>query len=266
MFASATPARCLGRVSVRAVKAESRFVDLAGAFNCRDLGGLPTRDGHHTRRGVLYRSDALSHLDHADVDRLVGLGINTVVDLRSPAEVERFGRGPLADRSIGWFHVPLSNFGAADYTPPAELARGDLGAHYTETLAPRTPELARVIRYLAAPGYLPALFHCTAGKDRTGIVAALVLSLVGVEPDVVVHDYTLTDARMARIIERLRLANEPEMMTRTLAAGVARAEAASMHELLTALEQRYGGAHGWAQAAGITDDTVSLLRDLLVDD
>src|SRR6266446_3409663 len=87
---------------------EDRFIDLDGALNFRDLGGLPITDGARTRRGVMFRSDALHHLEPAGVDRLVGMGIRTIVDLRSSVEIERSGRGRLESTSIGWLHAPLS--------------------------------------------------------------------------------------------------------------------------------------------------------------
>ena len=104
-----------------------------------------------------------------------------------------------------WVHAPLSHGdAAAGHVLPPALAEGDLGRHYVKSLAERTETLAEVIEHLASRDNLPAVFHCTAGKDRTGMVAALVLSLVGVPDDVIVHDYTLTDDRMALVMERIR--------------------------------------------------------------
>ena len=138
---------------------EARFVDLNGAHNFRDLGGLPTADGAVTRTGVMFRSDALHHLEPADVDRLVGLGMRTIIDLRSRVELERTGRGPLEDTDIGWLHAPLTNSdGGVQALPPA-LAEGDLGRHYVESLDDRTETLAQVITHLATSEYVPAVFH-----------------------------------------------------------------------------------------------------------
>jgi protein-tyrosine phosphatase len=244
---------------------DARFVELRGAYNFRDLGGLPTIDGHVTRPGVMFRSDALHHLESDDIEQLLLLGITTIIDLRSAAEVERHGRGALADESIGWVHAPLTNPSPGDTLPPA-LAAGNLGEHYSTSLGERTLQLARVIELLSSAEHLPAVFHCTAGKDRTGIVAALVLSLVDVEPDAIVDDYALTDPRMPLIIERLRGPETSPELTQALAAGIARAEATSMRTFLVALERGYGGAAGWARAAGISDHTIVQLRELLVDD
>ena len=196
---------------------DHRFVELEGAFNFRDLGGLPTGDGGTTRFGVMFRSDALHHLQPTDVERLMELGMRTVIDLRSSVELER-----------------------------------------TETLT-------AIITQLAGVGNLPAVFHCTAGKDRTGMVAALVLSLVGVDDEVIVEDYTLTDERMVLVMERIRAEGDfPEPLA-PVAANVARAEASSMETFLGALARTHGGAHGWARAAGLDDDVLDGLHEVLVE-
>jgi len=244
---------------------EDRFVPLDGAFNFRDLGGLPTADGGVTRTGMMFRSDALHHLYPADVDVLTELGMRTIIDLRSTVELERTGRGPLESTDMQWLHAPLSHGDAAAgrVLPPA-LAEGDLGRHYVESLDERTETLATVIEHLATRDYLPAVFHCTAGKDRTGMVAALVLSLVGVSDDVIVHDYTLTDDRMVFVMERIRASGDfPEPVTPMLER-VGRAEASSMEKFLAALHDGYGGAEGWARTAGLSDDTLVSLREVLV--
>ena len=136
------------------------------------------------------------------------------------------------------------------------LAEGDLGRHYVESLADRTETLTSIITQLAGVGNVPAVFHCTAGKDRTGMVAALVLSLVGVDDEVIVEDYTLTDERMVLVMERIRAEGDfPEPLA-PVAASVARAEASSMETFLAALARSHGGAHGWARAAGLGDDVL----------
>jgi protein tyrosine/serine phosphatase len=246
---------------------EHRFVALDGAFNFRDLGGLPTRDGGTTRAGVMFRSDALHHLVPTDVERLVELGMQTIIDLRSAVELDRTGRGPLEDTDMQWLHAPLSHGDAAAgrVLPPA-LAEGDLGRHYVDSLAERTETLAQVIEHLAAPEDLPAVFHCTAGKDRTGMVAALVLSLVGVADDVIVHDYTLTDERMVLVMERIRASGDfPEPVTPMLER-VGRAEASSMETFLAAVRATHCDAEGWAREAGLSDATLASLHAVLVTD
>jgi len=149
---------------------------------------------------------------------------------------------------------------------PQALQDGDLGRHYVTSLAERTETLATVIEHLASRANLPAVFHCTAGKDRTGMVAALVLSLVGVPDDVIVHDYTLTDDRMVFVMERIRASGDfPEQVTPMLER-VGRAEASSMETFLAAVHETHGDAAGWARDAGLSDDTLASLHAVLVAD
>jgi protein tyrosine/serine phosphatase len=244
---------------------EERFVPLEGAFNFRDLGGLPPVDGATTRAGLMFRSDALHHLLPSDVDHLTELGMRTIIDLRSVVELERTGRGPLESTDMQWLHAPLSHGdAAAGHVLPPALAEGDLGRHYVESLDERTETLAAVITHLAARENLPAVFHCTAGKDRTGMVAALVLSLVGVSDDVIVHDYTLTDDRMVLVMERIRASGDFPAPAAAMSERIGRAEASSMEKFLGALRDGYGGADGWAREAGISDATVASLREVLL--
>jgi protein-tyrosine phosphatase len=244
---------------------DGRFINLVGAFNFRDLGGLPTADGAQTRDGVLFRSDALHHLTAEDVEQIATLGIRTIVDLRSSIEVERTGRGLLGQEDIDWVHAPLTHSDPdGNYVLPPALAAGDLGAHYVGSLGERTAMLATIIEQLSTAENLPVVFHCTAGKDRTGIVAALVLALVGVEREVIVEDYVLTDARMALVMDRLRASGDVPESSDPVPAGVARAEAATMITFLEAVDRGYGNATGWANAAGVTDESLASLRDLLL--
>src|SRR5262249_8824350 len=133
-------------------------------------------------------------------------------------------------------------------------------------LTEHTNALVRIIELLATPRQLPAVFHCTAGKDRTGIVAALVLSLVDVEPEAIVSDYALTQQRMPFILERLRTNGSLTERMQALPAGIVQAEATSMRTFLAALDADHGGAAGWARSAGIAEETIDRLGALVVDD
>ena len=164
--------------------------------------------------------------------------MRTIVDLRSSAELEHTGRGPLERTDIAFVHAPLSHSQNGVYVLPPSLADGDLGAHYVASLVDRTETLAEVIALLATAEHLPAVFHCTAGKDRTGMVAALVLSLVGVADDVIVEDYALTDDRMELVMEAIRASGGVTQLPPEIAARVARAEASSMERFLAGTRRR----------------------------
>lgn len=178
----------------------ARFVELEGCFNVRDLGGYPTADGRAVRHGQIYRADALHRLTATGRAGLATLGINTVIDLRTAAEVTHHSWQPEPPWPGRWQHIPL-RAATPDWSgiTATQAADPDLAvAHYRETVQQGGPALAAVFAALAAPGATPAIFHCAAGKDRTGIVAALLLRLLDVDRQVVSEDYALSDVATSR--------------------------------------------------------------------
>ena len=178
-----------------------RHVDLEGCHNFRDLGGYPTRDGRQLRWRVLFRSDALHHLTPADVARLRGeIGLGDVVDLRSSGEIAIDGRGRLAAEDVRIHHLPLFD---GEGTVSADLgARITLCDRYFLMTEHAKRPIARVIQTLAeAEG--PAVYHCAAGKDRTGVISAVLLGLLGVADELIVADYAATRKNLDAIVARL---------------------------------------------------------------
>jgi protein-tyrosine phosphatase len=177
-----------------------RFVSLDGCFNFRDLGGYPAADGRTVRRALLYRSDALHRLTARGAEAFRALTIVTVIDLRTPAELARHAWQP----PPGWpgqlLHVPLRQ-AIPDWTayPSGQLdAPGFAARHYLETTERGHAAIRKVVETLADASRLPAVFHCAAGKDRTGIIAALTLALIGVPAEPIADDYALSDIATQR--------------------------------------------------------------------
>ena len=178
------------------------WIDLEGAVNVRDVGGLPTVDGRATRPGVLLRADNLQGLTPGDVARLTGeLGVRTVLDLRTSREVADEGPGPLRATPVVHHAISLipqppgeSPRDEIDRAVPHRPARvgatpTDMTGYYVGYLEDAPAGLAQALRLLADPGTGTALVHCAAGKDRTGVVVAVALSLAGVRREAVVADY-----------------------------------------------------------------------------
>jgi protein tyrosine/serine phosphatase len=234
---------------------------LDGAFNFRDLGGLPAVDGRRVRRGVLYRSDTLQALSEGDVDRLVReLGIGLVVDLRGGLEATEQGRGPLAAGTTCYLNAPLPEAPATD-----EPAERQTLQFYLANLAAAASPLPTLLQLLSSvAGRVPTVLHCAAGKDRTGLVTALVLRLIGVEEDAVVGDYLRTEENMARIVDRfLGWPRYRDHMQR-VPAEVYRADESTIRGFLRELDARYGGPAGWAAARGVDEHVIHrLTRGLL---
>ncbi len=162
-----------------------RHISLPGTFNLRDVGGYPASGGT-TRWRTLLRSDGLHRLDDTGRAALAELNIQTVIDLRTSEEVE------LAPSALGDVlgarrrHIPVINAAAFHTLAP------ELSAVYRYMIDQRGATIAAAIGRLCAPGALPGLVHCSAGKDRTGLLVALILAAIGVEDHVIAADYALS--------------------------------------------------------------------------
>jgi protein-tyrosine phosphatase len=250
----------------------SRLVALEGSYNFRDLGGYPTADGRTVRWGRLFRSDALHELTAGDVVDLRGLGLRTVVDLRTERELDRSGRGPLETEDVAFHHLAVVQEGVrGDGTADGEAvaapapAGDDLAERYLWYLDVGGDALARALTLFGDAEHYPLVFHCAAGKDRTGVLAALVLELLGVEREVIVADYVVTAERIGLILERWRA--EPgfsERMAR-LPPSRFRVEASTMEGFLDGLRSRHGGARAWALGAGVSAGDLDAMADLLLE-
>ncbi|MGH3272070.1 MAG: tyrosine-protein phosphatase [Trebonia sp.] len=175
---------------------------LAGLPNARDLGGHRTSSGAVVRRGVLFRADAPAKATEADLTVLRGLGIVQVIDLRGESEIEAFGLGTWDAPRI---HLPIADTGHGILAQLAEAAKtGSADANAVRQMMtesyrhfvsdrPARAQFAAAARLIAAPDGVPALFHCTAGKDRTGWLAAVILTALGVGRRAVVADYMMTN-------------------------------------------------------------------------
>ena len=253
------------------------WIDLEGAVNVRDVGGLPTEDGGETRYGRLLRSENLQELSPADVSKLVAeIGVTTVVDLRTTGEVELEGPGPLdAVPDVRHaYHPVLPELGSrTDAVAEALLLKkreADLSrfpddlmcGHYLGYLEDRPEEVTGALRSIATSEGA-AIVHCAAGKDRTGVIVALALTVAGVEPEAIVADYMATEERMEAIIERLARSRTyaSDVTSRPVQAHTPRPE--TMKSFLEQVHVRYGGLPRWLAGNGFGDDELSRLRGKL---
>ena len=243
-----------------------RRLPFAGAFNFRDLGGYPTADGRSVRWRTLYRADAVHRLPDEELDVLAERGMRTIIDLRTADEVEK---GRLHDEHRGLRHVHLDVLGST-WAPddlPADADAGQvLGDLYIAMLTLGTDAFAGALSILADADDLPAVFHCAAGKDRTGVLAAMVLSLLGVDDRVIVADYAISGSNMDRLIERLRR-DRPEALTamNDQPSAYLAAPPAAMERLLDHVRESHGSWLGYVHSIGIDDDVVEALRTNLLD-
>jgi protein-tyrosine phosphatase len=239
-----------------------RHIALEGAVNFRDLGGYATADGQRTRWRVLFRADGLGELTGTDLAVMAELGIRTVVDLRSGYEVEQ-SRFDVDAHPVSFHHFPF-----IDTLPDVEAwdrKPGLLGAQYKEMLDDAGHQILGALEVLAAPGARPAVFHCTAGKDRTGLLSAIVLSLLGVPEETVVADYALSGDAMERLRAKLILKYPDGKDVIADIDEVFSADPANMVRLFEHLRERYGSVAGYAAAIGVSDPLLAGLRDGLLE-
>lgn len=253
------------------------WIELEGAVNVRDLGGLPTSDGGTTVPGRLLRSENLQELSARDVTRLVDeYGLTTVVDLRSTNEVAVEGPAPLdALAGVRHAHHPVlrefldvsDTVKAALVTESAQADRerypdDPMCGHYLGYLENRPEEVTGALRSIAtAPG--AAIVHCAAGKDRTGVIVALALAVAGVEPEAIVADYVASADRIEAIIERL---SRSKMYAGGVNGTPVRAHTPrteTMKAFLEQLDARYGGLETWLAANGFTAEESGRLHGKL---
>ena len=239
-----------------------RLIALEGAVNFRDLGGYGTSDGLRTRWRVLFRADGLGELTEPDLAVMRELGIRTVVDLRSGHEVEQ-SRFNVEAHPVAFHHFPF-----IDELPKVEEFErrpGLLGLQYKEMLDDAAPQIIGALEVLAAPDARPAVFHCTAGKDRTGLLSALVLSLLGVPEETVVADYALSGEAMARLRAKLILKYPDGKNAIADSDEVFSAHPSNMIGLFTHVRERYGSVADYASEVGVPDVVLSRLRQSLLE-
>jgi protein-tyrosine phosphatase len=243
------------------------FVVLENSFNFRDVGDLPTADGRRVRTGMVFRADGLNRLDDADVARLAPIGLRTIVDLRTTPERDGYGVAPEA-LGATVHHLPVIEVlwphDGADEAHPVDY----LVARYLEmTTGVGATAISGVLRLLSQvdPDHCPAVFHCSAGKDRTGVVAAVLQSVLGVPDDVITEDYHRTAVAMERLVEWVRrmhpdavdsMADQPAVFLAC--------PPEAMSGFLSGVAERHGSVLDYVRSIGVTDDEIASLRARLV--
>jgi protein-tyrosine phosphatase len=242
-----------------------RLVALEAVHNFRDMGGYATADGRHLRARRLFRADGLDRLTPADIDTIRPLGLNTVIDLRTEAEIDRRGRFPFEAMPVDWYHLSV-----IDVTwDRADVLTGNeedyLYAQYASMLAYGEPRFLEAFLVLGLPGAFPAVFHCAAGKDRTGLLAALLLGALGVDDDTIAHDYELTRAGM----DRMRAwadGNKAEMTeaVRTMPRHFAAVEPGAIRRLLADIRAAHGSVRDYLRSLGVPTETLDRIEAALL--
>jgi protein tyrosine/serine phosphatase len=232
----------------------SRHLDWPGCRNVRDVGGLPAADGGRIRDGALIRADSLQYLSPEGVEAVLRAGVGRILDLRSKAELTGYPT-PFTEDPLG-VHVPVEDPDADDgATTIVGACIAMLELH---------PELfaAAVLAIAEAPEGA-VVVHCHGGKDRTGMVVALALSVAGVPQEEIVADYFLTRERLAPLLaeqlaEELDESLHPEMIE------FRDTRAESLVAILDHLDKTYGGPEPYLRHGGLTTEQLAVLQARLV--
>lgn len=241
---------------------------LSAPVNLRDLGGISIAGGV-LRHGVAIRTDDLAYVTAEVAAHLVDGGLTAIIDLRSPLEVSVTGRGPLAEFPVSYHHLPLiADVGRSRGEGAPELSHDAMGQMYLRMVEVAAPQLVTALNVIAhTPG--AAAFHCAAGRDRTGVLAAMLLLALGAADDDIVADYARTGDNMIAIMQRTApvmgamwkaLGFDPSAMEETspLLEG---SMDVSMRTLLDTLRAQHGDALAPLRAAGLSDATIDRLRE-----
>ena len=238
-----------------------------GCLNVRDLGGHEAADGRRTRFGAVVRADSVRELSDAGWDALVDYGIRTVVDLRFHSELEA---DPPREAPVAVVHISLLGEPDASDWPEIEAVAQSAGdpvaatrAVYLEFLERFRERFAEAVAAVARAPDGGVLVHCQGGKDRTGLVVALLLRLSGVETDDVAADYAVSEKNLVSRHEPW-IAEAADEIERRRRRRMAATPARAMHDVLDELERRYGSVRAYLRAGGATDEELEQARARLV--
>ena len=239
-----------------------RLIALDRAFNFRDLGGYQSSHGGHVRWRRLFRSDNLSRLTDGDHQVLADLSIATVIDLRTHSEVEFTGR--IRDAGgYAYHHLPMSDV-LPDTTDIRWSSAEFVASRYGGMLAGASACMRDVLSLAADPQSYPLVFHCAAGKDRTGIVSLVILGLLGASYEDIIADYMRTAAAMERMIAVLTK-DSPERARKIEPhlPAITATRPGNISGLMRLIDDRYGSIEGFTRHIG-ADGSVSRLRNNLL--
>jgi protein-tyrosine phosphatase len=244
-----------------------RDIALADTFNLRDLGGYPTTDGRRVRWRRLFRGAGLQRLGGDDVEIVRALGLVTAIDLRTAGELEARGRYPSEVLPVAFHHLPMIDaiWDLSDLDPD-EAPERYLVARYRGMLVEGSAAIAETVRILSRAESLPAVFYCAAGKDRTGVLAALVLDALGVEAECIVADYHLSKERVERIRARALagVGDAPSAMLDQPPAFM-QAPPGAMELLLASIREEHGSTPAYLEGIGVSRQTIAALADNLLE-
>ena len=243
-----------------------RLVPLQAVHNFRDIGGYLGEADLVVKRGVLYRADGLYRLTASDIEVVRTLGIKTVIDLRSGDELNNVGTFPREAYEVQFHHVPIidttwQHSDVPDFGQDTDF----LIWAYTEMLSEGAAQFQRAFSIISDWPQTPLVYHCAAGKDRTGLLTMLLLGVLGVDDDVIVRDYALSEPAMVRMMEWAHT-EYPDLETRMAASPkyFLSANPLAMTRLIKMLREQHKDFYGIAASLGITEPAIESLKSMML--
>jgi protein-tyrosine phosphatase len=245
---------------------DDRHHPFAGCFNFRDIGGYRTRDGRRVRWGRYYRAGRQDRMTPEDIERVRTLGIRTQIDLRRPDEVRDQGRGPFENLGSRYVGLSVLPEGGSEKLNRELGTMGISGERYLSYLNFDATPWRQIFENLANLEHYPVLVHCTAGKDRTGVTTAFVLSILGVPRKMIEADYILTNRDVPRQVAFVeRGPGLPDGMTREQMMHGAGVPEDAMGVFLDGLDRQHGGPIEFLHRIGVDDAMQQAIRQGLLE-
>ena len=238
-----------------------RHFPFEGCFNFRDIGGYLNQDGRRVKKGLYFRAGRQDRMTDKDLAQLSELNISTQIDLRKQEEVLDQGRGPLEAMGANYINIAVIPEGGSDKLNKLVGDTGISGKRYLGYLEFGPTSWLRLFGILADGENLPVLLHCTAGKDRTGVSTAFLLSVLGVSRDIIEADYLLTNLdteRQADFIENT--VGYPEGYDREKMISIAGVPRDAMKDFLDGVESKWGSAVEYLEKIGVTKEQMEMVR------
>jgi protein-tyrosine phosphatase len=248
-----------------------RVLPLKGGRNFRDMGGYPAADGRRVKWKRLYRSGSMAALTDEDFAHLTGLGMKAIHDLRTieerqlqPTDHARLPGLAYWARDYDMSFGDLRSLIASEAPTPQQM-RGAMEATYRALPFEQAPAYRELFRRLAE-GEVPLVFNCSAGKDRTGVAAALILSTLGAHPDTIMEDYLLTNEASNWRKHHADPRSVVAHLTPEMAQALLGVEAAYLHAAIATMEDRHGSVAGYMRdVLEVTEATQAAIREHLLE-
>ena len=238
-----------------------RHYSFEGCFNFRDIGGYLNQEGRRVKKGLYFRAGRQDRMTNKDLAQLSDLNISTQIDLRKQEEVLDQGRGPLEDMGAKYINISVIPEGGSEKLNKLVGDTGISGKRYLGYLEFGPTSWLRLFGILADEENLPVLLHCTAGKDRTGVSTAFLLSVLGVSRDIIEADYLLTNLdteRQADFIEST--VGYPEGYNREKMISIAGVPKDAMKDFLDGVESKWGSVIEYLEKIGVTREQMDQVR------